>query len=328
MSLLVATILLSATTAAEPTLERYQSTQRVMGVDFRIVLYAPRKELARRGFEAAFTRIKQLNDIFSDYDSASELSRLGQSAPHVSPVLVSEDMWTVLVHAAQLSQRTEGAFDITVGPLTKLWRRARRRDALPDMARINDVRERVGYQFMHLDRDARAVRLERAGMRLDAGALAKGYAADAALAELRKLGMPRASVDGGGDLALGQAPPGRCGWKIGIASMARGTTPQRFLRLSDVGIATSGDLWQFIEVDGVRYSHILDPRTGWGITRRTSVTIVARDCMCADALASALSVLGSQDGTKLLESIHHYGALIQVAEQESAAQALATGVFD
>src|SRR5207253_860769 len=157
---------------------RFEFTEPQMGVPFRIVLYAPDKPTADQAARAAFGRITQLNDILSDYDTDSELSRLSQTAGSVRAVQVSADLWFVLKRAQELAQRTGGAFDVTVGPVVSLWRKARREKKLPDSVKLAEALQVVGYQKLRLDSSHHTVQLLAPGMRLDLGAIAKGYAAD------------------------------------------------------------------------------------------------------------------------------------------------------
>jgi len=295
----------------EPTVDRYQSARILMGVQFNVSLYARSQAAANHAFEAAFSRIDQLNDRLSDYDPQSELSKINQTAGSGKLVSASNDLWTVVNQAQSLSRRTAGAFDITVGPLTKLWRRARRRQQMIPEERLTAARDAVGYQHIKLNSKNQTIELTRPGMRLDLGGIAKGYAADEALVALKKLGITRAIVNGSGDLAVGDPPPGKCGWKIGIAPRGAKEPPSKFLVLSHCGIATSGDAWQFVEIAGRRYSHIVDPATGLGLTNQIGVTVVASNCTAADSLASAISVLGPKRGLRLIEETPGAEAFLQ-----------------
>jgi thiamine biosynthesis lipoprotein len=295
-------------------LERYDATEPHMGVSFTIVLYAADPETANRGFERAFARIEQLNGILSDYSSDSESLRLSAASPMDNGMPVSQDLWYLLHCAQALSRQSGGAFDVTVGPLTKLWRRAHRRRELPPSDRLEKARAAVGYRHVDLDDRQKTVRLTRPEMRLDFGGIAKGYAADQALKVLREMGMPRALVNASGDISAGDPPPEAKGWKIGVAPLEPGGPPSRFLRLANSGIATSGDAFQYVEIAGRRYSHIVDPRTGLGLTIRSSVTVIAPDGTTADSLASAISVLGPAAGLGLLEKTRGATALIVIEE--------------
>lgn len=255
-----------------------------MGSRTRIVVYAendPTEAVA-----AAFDRIAQLESVLSDYDTGSETMRL-TAAPAGEWRAVSPDLLDVLVRSRTLWAASEGAFDPTVGPLTRLWREARRSGRIPSEAELAVTRRAVGFEHIEIDRRASRVRLARDGMGLDFGGIGKGYAAGEALAVLQRAGYASSLVDLGGDLAIGTPPPGERGWRIAIAT---GLGTERVEHLSHVGIATSGDLERFLEVDGVRYSHILDPRTGLGLTRRVAVTAISPQPWFADAAASAASV--------------------------------------
>jgi len=202
-------------------------------------------------------------------------------------VHVSEDLFRVLEAAQKLAAETDGAFDVTIGPVTHLWRQCK----LPDTQTL----ERCGYLKLVLDRARRTVYLKLAGMQLDLGGIAKGYAADEALATLRAHGVKRALVAVGGDIAAGEAPPGKKGWKIGVEPNGGD------LILHNAAVSTSGDIEQFLKSGGVRYSHIIDPKTGLGLTHRAPITVVARRGIDADALATAISVLGPERGRALLK---------------------------
>jgi thiamine biosynthesis lipoprotein len=274
-----------------------------MGLPFRIVLYARDRATADLCAGAAFQRIKQLNDIMSDYDADSELSRLSRTSGQGLDVAVSDDLWLVLLRAQALAERSGGAFDVTVGPCVNLWRKARRELKMPDPVRLEQARDAVGYQHVRLDPKRHTVRLLVPDMRLDLGGIAKGYAVDEALKVLSRLGINRALVAGGGDMAVGDPPPGRAGWRIELAPLdATNAPPARFVSLSHTAIATSGDLFQRLEIDGKRYSHIVDPRTGIGLTDHSLVSVIAADCLTADSLTKVISVLGPKQGLDFIES--------------------------
>jgi hypothetical protein len=192
----------------------------------------------------------QLN-LFTDYDSDSELSRLSQSSGQGQAVVVSPDLWAVLSRAQALAERTEGAFDVTVGPYVNLWRKARRDKALPSAERLARARASVGYRNVRLEPAARTVELMVPDMRLDLGGIAKGYAIDEALKVLWKQGVRSALVSGGGDLAVTAAPPGRKGWRIEVAPLdVEGAPPPRFAH----GLSAVGDAGRVgTEVDDVTF---------------------------------------------------------------------------
>jgi thiamine biosynthesis lipoprotein len=289
-----------------------------MGVPFRMVLYAPNEAKAQSAAAAAFARVQKLNDILSDYDPDSELSKLSQTAGQGQIVQVSDDLWRVLQQAQKLAERSEGAFDVTVGPLVSLWRKARREKRLPKPESLAEARDAVGFQKMRLDGRHQTVELRAPRMRLDAGGIAKGYAVDEALAVLRAQGIRRALVSGGGDMAVSDPPPGQKGWRIEVAPLdVTNAPPRRFVSLAHAGLATSGDLFQRLEIDGQRYSHILDPRTGLALTDHSLVTVIAPNCTSADGLATAVSVLGPERGLQLIAHTPHTAALVVRRPQET-----------
>ena len=194
----------------ELELSRFEFSEIHMGTRFRIVLYTRDRTDAAKASKAAFRRIAQLDDSMSDYRPMSELMRLSRQAGY-GPVRVSEDLFGVLKQSQEMARRTQGAFDVTLGPVVRLWRRARRRGELPDPERLAQAQGRVGYEKLRLDPATRTAQLMRKGMLLDLGGIAKGYAADQALVVLKRHGLPRALVDAGGDVVVGLPPPGRAG---------------------------------------------------------------------------------------------------------------------
>ena len=281
-----------------------------MGTLFKITLYAPEEAAARSAAEAAFHRVVTLDEIMSDYQADSELMRLCE-APPGQPVRVSADLFDVLEQAQRFSALSGGAFDVTVGPFVRLWRFARKKKALPALAEVNAAAASVGYKKLRLDRRERTITLLAPNMRLDLGGIAKGYAADQALAVLKGRGLTRALVAASGDIAVGDPPPGQRGWKVALAAMG-GVTNEitRTVLLSNAGISTSGDTEQYVEIGGTRYSHIVDPSTGLGLTHRLQVTIIAPRATTTDALATGVSVLGPERGLALVDSLPRTAALI------------------
>jgi thiamine biosynthesis lipoprotein len=175
---------------------------------------------------------------------------------------------------------------------------------------LEEARLLVGYQFVGLDPEHRTVTLAKAGMRLDVGGIAKGYVVDQALAELRKHGITRAMIHAGGDIGLGDPPPGESGWRIGVGLLEHEAKPTGYLTLARCGVANSGDMYQFVEIGGRRYSHLVDPRTGIGLTDHANVTVVAPSGLMADGLSTTLSVLGPEKGLKLIEETTDAAAFI------------------
>jgi FAD:protein FMN transferase len=297
---------------APAALQLYEAIEPHMGTLMRIKLYAPNEASAKQAFRAAFDRIAQLDEILSDYNPNSELSRVAATAFSKS-VPVSNDLARVVEASQQIAAQTNGAFDITVGPLTHLWRQARHDHVIPQPADVQAAVARCGYRKLHLDPAAQTIKLDSPQMLLDVGGIAKGYAADEALAVLEKLGLPKALVAASGDLAFGDAPPDESGWKIGIDSFDRADKPfTRVLLLANAAVSTSGSTEQALEINGKTYSHIIDPKTGMGLVDNMTVTTIARHGMLADAAATAVSVLGGEKGLAYVEREPNLAAFIVV----------------
>ena len=306
--LISAALFIGQTTDRLP--ERFEFTQIQMGMTFRVVLYAPDEDSANAAASAAYARIKQLNAVMSDYDPQSELMQLCRTAGLGKSVHVSPDLLAVLSRSLALSKRSDGAFDVTVGPVVKLWRKARRTKQFPAPDELAAARALVGFRNLRIDEQAGAVELLQPGMLLDLGGIAVGYAVDEALAVLTARGITSALVDGSGDIGVSDAPPGQAGWRIGIAPLDADKEPSRFLILKNAAVTTSGDAFQFVEFDGKRYSHIVDPQTGLGLVDHSSVTVIARNCTIADSYTKAVSVLGPARGLKLIDETPEAAALV------------------
>lgn len=299
---------------AAEALSRFEVREPHMGTGVRIVLYAASQAQAGRAARAAFDRIAALDRTLSDYRPDSELMRLCASAAD-GPIEVSEDLFRVLAAAQVLAERSDGAFDVTSGPLTRLWRGARRLSELPAPARIDAARARAGWRRLHLDPVTRTAALAP-DMCLDVGGIAKGDAADQALAALADAGVIRALVAIGGDVAVSAPPPGRTAWAVDVASLDVPGAPRiGTLHLRDAAVSTAGDAEQWMRVDGRRYSHILDPRSGWPMTVRSSTTVIARRGLDADGLDTAAAVLGPDAGLRLVEDTD--GAAVFMVREEA-----------
>ena len=281
-----------------------------MGVDFRIDLYARLELDADRAFNAAFTRIADLDKCMSNYRADSELSQLCSTATKNKSVKVSDELWEVLVFAQRVSHLSHGAFDVTIGRVTKLWRRARRQKELPTQQRLREEMQFVGFEKIILNPIDQSVTIRTPGLLIDLGAIGKGYAADEAMKILEELGITRAVVNASGDVRFGAAPPNSTGWPTGIGSLSDTGPPILLQPQSQGAVATSGDIFQFMEINGKRYSHILDPRTGMPVQVRSSVSVWAATGMAADALASAVSVLGPRRGLRLVRKLPDMEALV------------------
>jgi thiamine biosynthesis lipoprotein len=279
----------------------------VMGTFARVIGVAADSGTAKRCIEAAFAEITKVDELMSDYKDDSEISEVNRDGPKRA-VKVSEPTYKVLQKAVEFSKLTGGAFDVTVGPLVDLWRSAEEANSIPTDTEFAEVRSRVGYDKLILDSNEMTVRFAAEGMRLDLGGIAKGYAIDRAVGAMQKEGALGGMVDIGGDIQCFGAPPeGKERWRIGLQdSRAVGGEPGQgqilmVLELTDVAIATSGDYQRFVLIEGERYSHIIDAESGYGSGELTSVTIIGKNAIEVDVLATAVSVMGVENGLALVE---------------------------
>ncbi len=287
----------------------YRYRQIVMGVETSVAIVARDEPTARAAGSAAFARLADLEQVMSDYRPTSELMRLGAS--HDVAVPVSDDLLSVMTTAQEVRQRTDGAFDVTVGPLSSLWRACRVTGRMPDANALAAAKARCGGDAIRIDSDRRTITLTRADMGLDLGGVGKGFAAEQAVRTLRTKGCPRCLVAIAGDVAAGDPPPGKTGWDVEVATPA--TTDLRSpvrVSLVNASISTSGDTEQFLEIDGVRYSHLLDLRTGLGATTRMQATVLGPDGGVVDALSSALCLTDLRGAMQLVGRFPGYAALV------------------
>jgi FAD:protein FMN transferase len=291
----LAVLALAAAVPVTARLDRYEFAQVHMGMPVRIILYADGQATADAAAAEAFARIVALERSFSDYKPDSEVRQLERTLGTWTPV--SAELFTVMRRALEVANATGGAFDPSVAPLVALWREARTTGRLPDRAALDAARARVGWQRIELDASRRALRMPR-DMRLDLGGIAKGYIVQAALDSLRARGIASALVEAGGDIVVGNAPPGAAGWEIAVAA-GDDQFVERASRLTNAALSTSGAAYQFVEIDGTRYSHVIDPRSGLGVTHQEIAHVIADDAATADALATAAGVMGDEGLARL-----------------------------
>lgn len=276
-----------------------------MGTEFTIRAWTKEGREADLALSAkkAFARIAALDAALSDYRPESELNALAK-APAGEPFAAGEDLFVLFEKAGRLSEETGGAFDVTAGPLIRLWRMSRKNDALPSPEQIASAKERTGFGHLILDPDKRFITKKVEGMLFDLGGIAKGYAADAALAILKEDGFPRSLVAASGDIVVGEPPPGEPGWRIGIEilEVGRDAKDLQTVVLVNRAISTSGDTRRFYEHGGIRYSHIVSTETGLGLTERIGASVLAPDATTSDSHATAVALLGAKEGLQFIRN--------------------------
>jgi thiamine biosynthesis lipoprotein len=288
--------------------------RQIMGTFAHIVAVAADSNTAQRCIEAGFAQLAAIDNSMSDYKSDSELSMVNRDA-FKGKVKVSERLFEVLQKSVEFSRNSSGAFDITVGPLVDLWHKAGEANCVPAASEIAHVRSMVGYEKLILDGNDRTVHFAVDGMRLDLGGIAKGYAVDMAAQAMQNCGAIGGMVDAGGNIRLFGCPgQGKDYWLIGLQNPteARDLNSGKsllVLKLNNISISTSGDYQRFVTIGGKKFSHIIDTNTGCSSRGLSSVTIIAPDAVDADALSTAVTVMGTEKGLALIETMPQVEAI-------------------
>ena len=285
------------------SLKRYQFEEPKMGSPFQIILYSKDSVSAQQIATKAYRLIDSLNLIFSDYEPESELNQLSKTAGKDSFVRVSPLLFNLLQESRKAWQLSEGKFDITVGVLSKIWREARKTGQFPNDSLIQRAKVKAGMQSIVMDTMHHSVNLTLKGVQLDMGGIAKGYIAQFVLDFINENGFPIALTNAGGDISFGDAPPGKDGWSVAVSIPVRDQVLPANLVLKNKSIATSGNMYQFIEHEGEKYSHEIDPQTGYGIQNQRSVTVISPDGALSDWVATACSVLSIKKSIKLANQL-------------------------
>jgi thiamine biosynthesis lipoprotein len=276
-------------------------SQRLMGTDVKIVLNYSKSSDLEAAVKEAYLEGNRLNLIFSDYIANSELSKFSRSSNSASgeKIKLSIELFEVLKYCLKLYALSDGSFDPTLGPLTRLWRISRHQRLFPEKSKLANALARSGAKNLKLDETQQSGQLLAPNMVLDLGGVAKGYIADRMLEILQVYGFYRSLVDAGGDLRIGDAPLGSDGWKIDI----RGRKYEKLtmLKLANCAVATSGDTEQFLKINDTQYSHIIDPKTGIGLANQAQATVIAPTGMEADSLASTFLVTGFEKASALIK---------------------------
>ncbi|MEQ8218593.1 MAG: FAD:protein FMN transferase [Arenibacter sp.] len=270
-----------------------------MGTQIGLVFYEKDGQKADSIAQLVFKRIDELNRTLSNYLPESEINQLSKR-PNMN-VALSEDLFRLMNISVNLAKSTNGAFDITLGPLIELWKNARENRQVPSIAEIKTAQQSTGYGNLEF-LNGNIIRIKQEGMQLDVGGIGKGFAADEAISLLKRNGINAALVDMGGDVTVSEAPPNKEFWVLGFSYFnENGEEVFQKIKLKNQAVATSGDLYQYAIIDGKRYSHIINPKNGMALSNNIQVTVVAPNGTMADAYASALSVLGIEEGRKIVQ---------------------------
>ncbi len=301
----VTVLIRSGDVAAE--LRQYTDTRPLMGTLVSMTVEGPRRDILEQGVNDAYREMSRLSDMMNHYNPDSVVSQINRAAG-AQPVPVPRELMEVLVMAQRVSERSEGAFDITVGSL-KVWRFNPEDPAMPSPDEIRHALPLVNFRHVILNEKNRTVLLKQYGMRIDLGGIAKLYILDAGMQVLKQRGITHAMINGGGDVAVMGSHQGRP-WRIGIRHPRRGDVLLGTVELTQGWVVTSGDYERYFFRDGKRYHHILDPRTGYPAEGPQQVTLVANDIGRVNGYSLAIMVRGAEWGRALIAQTPGLSGLI------------------
>jgi len=294
--------------------KKFNFTETKMGSPFNLIFVASDSLKAKAIAQECFNLIDSLSQIFSDYDTSSEVSKINANAG-LSPIKMTPALFNLVQLSEEAYLKSDGAYDISIGPLSLLWRTARKKNEFPTNSAVNAARKLVGFNQVQINKLSKTIYLPKMGMRLDFGGIAKGYIAQWVIDELKNRGITEALADAGGDIVMSSSPLNSEGWIVGV-NIPETTDDllSKKLELSNISVATSGDVYQYILKNGVKYSHIINPKTGYGVTSLRNVTVIAPSGGTADWLATACSIL-PMDLAKKVAQKNHAQLLITTLEK-------------
>jgi thiamine biosynthesis lipoprotein len=286
-----------------PTEQMFSQARPAMGTTFTIFVYAVNQEQASEYFEIAFDEIERVEEALSDYRPTSELSRINRLAANET-VTTDPEVFKFLQTSMDFSRKSDGAFDITVGPLMRAWGFFRGRGHYPTRDELSNARTSTGWQHVQLDSQKRTVHFDMEGMSLDPGGIGKGYVVECVANLLREAGVKTALIDAGSSTiyAMG-APPGKDGWTIQVPRPGDRAHAISTVVLRDTSLSTSGNYEKFFTLNGKVYCHIMDPRTGEPIQGTLQTTVITPNAADSDALSLIMFVMGPEKSEKLLDAI-------------------------
>ncbi|MEM9984822.1 MAG: FAD:protein FMN transferase, partial [Bacteroidota bacterium] len=288
--------------------ESWTETHRLMGSQFQFIAQHEDLYLAGKAVKAAVSEVRRIEHLISSWDAESQTSEINRQAG-IKPVKVDWELFQLILRGKKVSKLTEGAFDLSYASLDKVWYFHEELTQLPSDSAIRHSVALIDHQKIWLDEQDTTVFLAQLGMKIGFGAIGKGYAANRARAVMMNLGAMHGLVNAGGDLICWGNDQGQP-WRIGIVDPRAREESMAWLSLSDQAVVTSGDYERFAMIEGERYSHIIDPRTGWPVKGLVSVSVVCPDAEVADALATAVSVLGPERGLALLNHLRGVEGLL------------------
>lgn len=294
----------------KPALVEYRQSEKLMGNTFEITVVAGDEGWAREKIGMAVEEIKRIERLLTTFNEQSQTNKINQQAG-IRPVKVDGEVFQLIKRSLKISGVTDGAFDITYGSVDKrLWNFDRSMTRLPDPETAKAMVRLINYRNVLLDEKEGTVMLKEKGMRIGFGGIGKGYAADKAKELLLKEGVQGGIVNASGDLITWGVQADQQPWTIGIAHPDDSRKAFSWLNISDRAIATSGNYEKYVMIDGKKYSHTINPKTGMPVTGIKSVTIISPFAEIADAMATPVMVMGVQAGLHMINQIHYLGCII------------------
>jgi thiamine biosynthesis lipoprotein len=310
---LIFLLLLPFTLSAQ--LKRFQFSENKMGSLFNIIFYDSDSARAAQLANECFLRVDSLNNIFSDYITTSEIGKLALQTTG-NQQKVSTELLQMILQSKQAWKRSGKTFDITIGQLSQLWRKVKSENRFPTEDEVKKARQETGFKNLRINISSNTISFINKNIRFDFGGIVKGYAAQKIIDYLKSKNITHALVDAGGDIVMSDPPPGKMGWVVGInLPEQENNLWDKKLELNNCSVATSGDIYRFIVFNGKKYSHIIDPRTGYGVTSQRNVTVIAKSGIIADWLATACSILSVKKALKLAKK-ENAALLIAILKDE------------
>lgn len=294
----------------DDSLKEFKVTERLMGNTFELTVVHADEDWAMEKISMAIAEIKRIERLFTTFSEDSQTNRINNAAG-ISAVQVDDEVFDLIARSIKISELTGGAFDISYGSLDKrLWNFDKTMTVLPDAATARSLVKLINYRNIILDKETHSVMLKEKGMRIGFGGIGKGYAADKAKAVLVSEGVKGGIVNASGDLTTWGLRAGGEPWKIGIMHPDNARLPFSHMDVKDMAIATSGNYEKFIMIDGKKYSHTINPKTGLPVTGIKSVTIFSPNAELADAMATPVTIMGIKAGIDLINQVRHLECII------------------
>ncbi|WP_121353691.1 FAD:protein FMN transferase [Flavisolibacter nicotianae] len=288
----------------------HKEVLKLMGNRFEITVVEKNPERAKEHIAAAVEEIRRIESLFTTYTEESQTALINRFAG-VKPVKVDREVFDLIQRSKRISEITQGAFDITYGSIDKrLWNFDQQMTSLPDAATAKEMVRLINYRNILLDEKKGTVFLKEKGMRIGFGGIGKGYAAEMAKAVLQQRGVQSGVVNAAGDLTVWGYQPDEKPWTIGIADPASARQPFSYVELTNMSVATSGNYEKYALIDGKRYSHTIDPKTGLPVHGIKSVTIISPNAEIADAMATPVMIMGVKVGLDLINQIRGLSCII------------------